>query len=279
MSATEARRATAQAAVALLYTCVVLTVIEYWLHPVRLEERLRGWGAGTMPPVSLKAGSLWSLSTVLGYGVVPMLLVVFWHRESLATIGCRLRGFGRHLLVYLALFACMVPVILFVARRDDFLSAYPFVASATESRQDFFLWELAYVAQFFALEAFFRGFLLFTLEKGVRRSGDLRDDRAVLHDPLPQATAGSVRRHHRGSDPRLARPAVPVLVRRRDPAQPGGRDHGFPGGVAGGLVLAGPLRDGARQRSMRSSCWASSGFSSCSRSRVRRAAGRSPCIL
>lgn len=59
----------------------------------------------------------------------------------------------------------MVPVLLWVSTQREFLDRYPFVRAA---RTDFALlvrWEAFYVLQFFALEAFFRGYLLFTLER------------------------------------------------------------------------------------------------------------------
>ena len=63
----------------------------------------------------------------------------------------------------------MLPAVLVVARREEFRSIYPFVAEARESVGAFVTWELAYLAQFFALEAFFRGYLLFTLERAMGR--------------------------------------------------------------------------------------------------------------
>jgi hypothetical protein len=149
-------------AVALVYTASVLSLSEYWLIPSRalrtgLPQRL---------PLSqdLAAGLVWIGSTVVFFLVIPALLVRFWHRQSLASVGFGARAALRHLPVYLALFGLMVPVIYLASRRPDFASLYPLVPSARASLLTLLFWELAYAAQFVALEAFFRGYLLFTCE-------------------------------------------------------------------------------------------------------------------
>jgi membrane protease YdiL (CAAX protease family) len=54
----------------------------------------------------------------------------------------------------------MVPLLLLVRRQPDFGAYYPFYRGAGRSWADFLLWEAVYVAQFLALEAFFRGWWL-----------------------------------------------------------------------------------------------------------------------
>jgi hypothetical protein len=64
--------------------------------------------------------------------------------------------------VYLALYGLMLPLLWLVSQRSEFATLYPFVPSARTSLGVFLVWELAYASQFVALEAFFRGYLLFT---------------------------------------------------------------------------------------------------------------------
>lgn len=59
----------------------------------------------------------------------------------------------------------MLPVIIVASQNPPFRDTCPFVPAARERLDVFLRWEAAYVAQFFALEAFFPGYLLFTLEK------------------------------------------------------------------------------------------------------------------
>jgi membrane protease YdiL (CAAX protease family) len=59
----------------------------------------------------------------------------------------------------------LVPLLLLVSRRPDFGSYYPFYKNSSRSWYDFLSWEAMYFAQFFALEAFFRGFWLGALRR------------------------------------------------------------------------------------------------------------------
>jgi membrane protease YdiL (CAAX protease family) len=63
----------------------------------------------------------------------------------------------------------MLPVVAFAAGREDFSEIYPFVHEARNDLRTFLLWEAGYLAQFWALESFFRGYLLFTLERRIGR--------------------------------------------------------------------------------------------------------------
>lgn len=147
-------------AFALLYTAVVLSVVEYWLLPSRAHRT--GLPSLLPGPPDLAAGLVWVGSTLLFFLLVPALVVRFGHREPLATIGYSPAGLLRHLPTYLLLYALTLPLILVAASRPDFLALYPFAASARTSRAVLVVWELAYASQFVALEAFFRGYLLFT---------------------------------------------------------------------------------------------------------------------
>ncbi len=154
-----------RSALALVYTAVVLTLLEYVWLPYRIEARLQGLPPEFGPPPSLEAGLQWAAATTAGFLVLPLLIVLLVHRESPATVGWRVRGLGKHVLVYVALYLVMLPAILMAAQREDFLSVYPFVHEARRDLNTFLWWELGYLAQFFALECFFRGYLLFTLER------------------------------------------------------------------------------------------------------------------
>ena len=156
-----------RSAFALVYVAVVLCVLEYGYLPFRVEARLQGLPYGYAPAPSLVAGITWAGVTSLLFLVLPLLIVLFAHREAPASIGWRARGFWRHIGVYLGLFLLMLPAVLFAAGREDFSATYPFVIAARSDLQTFLLWEVCYLAQFWALEAFFRGYLLFTLERSI----------------------------------------------------------------------------------------------------------------
>jgi membrane protease YdiL (CAAX protease family) len=153
----------------LVYTALILTAMEFWALPTRIEARLRGLPAGLRPPPSLDAGLLWAASCVLLYLLLPAVVLAGVFRIPLRDLGFRARGFLRHLGVYVGLYALMAGALLVASRRPDFLGTYPFVAAARTELPSFLIWEAAYLAQFFALESFFRGFLLFGLEAAIGR--------------------------------------------------------------------------------------------------------------
>ena len=151
-----------QVVLALVYTGLALTTLEYFYLPPRVQARLGGTGT-----VSLEAGITWASATIILLMVVPALIVRFVHREPLKSIGWGTRGFSRHVLLYLGIFALVVPFILFAATQKDFLRMYPFVREGTRDWTVFWIWESFYLLQFMAVEAFFRGYLLFTMEKAM----------------------------------------------------------------------------------------------------------------
>lgn len=157
-------RSDLHAVVALLYTAIVLTLLEYPFRPGNVQQRLAPGSSG----LSLEAGAEWALACVCLYLVIPVLLMVCVHRRSPLAFGFSTRGLLRHLRIYLACFAVMLPLIIWVRGENPrFEQTYPFVKAASTDPRVFLRWEVVYLAQFIALEAFFRGYLLFALERSV----------------------------------------------------------------------------------------------------------------
>jgi hypothetical protein len=156
-------------AAAFAYCALVLTLLEYWFLSARVLKH--GWVAGAAArDRELFASLIWAGATVFFFLVVPVLIVRLGHREPLASVGFSLRGVGRHLPVYLGLFALMVPVLIVASKQPAFRFTYPFVRRAAADGVVFAVWESAYVVQFLALEAFFRGYLLFTAARLLPRA-------------------------------------------------------------------------------------------------------------
>ena len=102
----------------------------------------------------------WGLTRILGYLVPLILWRLFFPRDRLADFGLRVRGLRDHAWIYALCVVVMVPVVLFVSRQRDFIDYYPMYKQAGRSWLDFGVWEVVYLAQFFTLEIFFRGFWL-----------------------------------------------------------------------------------------------------------------------
>ncbi len=157
-----------EAVIALIYCAIVLTCMDYFFIPPRAEALLQGLGMGQWVEPTMRAGLIWSLSCLIGFLFIPCCLL-WLQKKSVRDYGFSSRGFFSHISIYLGLFALMLPLIYLAAQEPHFRDTYPFIPQAKLTWRLFLVWEIAYVLQFFCLEFFFRGFLLFTLEKHMQK--------------------------------------------------------------------------------------------------------------
>ena len=142
----------------------------------------------------------WAFTRIGGYVLLPFpALEVHLPQGQPARHGAARRGFFEHAWIYGA-----VPGVRAagdVAGRRASPTSAPtirFTRAARAAGSTSSSWEAMYFAQFFALEMFFRGLLARRAAQALRLGRDLRDGRAVLHDPLRQAVPRSERRDRRG---------------------------------------------------------------------------------
>jgi CAAX protease family protein len=108
----------------------------------------------------------WAGVSVAGYVVVPVTLITLvWH-QRLADYGVRWNADWPTLRPYLAFVVLMVPVVWIASFTSQFQAKYPFLEMmpGESIRSRWLIWEGAYFAQFFALEFFFRGFMVLGLK-------------------------------------------------------------------------------------------------------------------
>lgn len=149
---------------ALIYCALVLTMMDYYLIPPRFEAAWMGFGPGQWVTPTLTGGLGWVISCWIGFVILPMILIRGCD-EQIKDFGFKTTDLFKHLKIYLGLFVLMTPVIYFVSQQSSFLDVYPFVPEAKNSWGNFLIWEISYISQFFCLEFFFRGFLLYSVEK------------------------------------------------------------------------------------------------------------------
>jgi membrane protease YdiL (CAAX protease family) len=104
----------------------------------------------------------WVAFCVIGYVGIPAL----WIKLSGGRVSECYTGFGgtwRHLHVYGALFLPVFVTVLIVSGTPAFQAIYPMYSQSSRSWLDLVAWEVGYGVQFFALEFFFRGYLLRSL--------------------------------------------------------------------------------------------------------------------
>jgi membrane protease YdiL (CAAX protease family) len=109
---------------------------------------------------TLKGFVWWSGWRVFGYVILPVLTILAMPGERLRDYFISLRGFGRHLWIYVVLYLLILPAVIIAAQTEAFYGTYPFYKLANRSALDFWAWQGLYAAQFFALEFFFRGYML-----------------------------------------------------------------------------------------------------------------------
>lgn len=155
--------------VVLCTTAVALTLIEYFG-----DRATYGTFVGKYWPefyghryYELSTYAYWTGARFLGYVVLPWLVALFMPGERLRDQGLSPRGFVRHLWIYGLLFLIVLPAVVMVSYTPAFQHTYPFYDLAGRSWFDLLAWEGLYGLQFFALEVFFRGFMIHPLRRSM----------------------------------------------------------------------------------------------------------------
>jgi len=102
----------------------------------------------------------WTLWHIIGYLILPFLVIKYILRESIIDMGWRLADTSKHWRGYALLISPILFFIFLVSFRGDFLNHYPFYRLASRSWLDLITWECLYLIQFLSLEFFFRGFIV-----------------------------------------------------------------------------------------------------------------------
>lgn len=146
-------------AVALVAAAVLLTIYEYFgrqgFYAVALAPALAP--AGAWPAFLYSAGASVTLRLI-----VPWILIVAVLREPARDYGFRLPERG-HGMPYVYLYLAMLPVLAAASFLPGFQATYPIFEAAYEAPGSAVLYLAAYGLRFAAVEAFFRGFILFAL--------------------------------------------------------------------------------------------------------------------
>jgi len=100
------------------------------------------------------------------YFIIPIIIIKTIFKERLSNYGLSIKGIFKSYKIYLLFFLFMIPLIIFVSYSESFQHKYPFYLPTNESLfPNFIIWQCFYFLQFFALEFFFRGFMVHGLKK------------------------------------------------------------------------------------------------------------------
>jgi len=110
----------------------------------------------------------WTLIHLLGYVAFPALLIKYYFKEPLKNYGTAWQKTHHYWIHYCCLALPIVIFAYFASYREDFTHTYPFYSLASRSYFDLLAWQILYGLQFIALEFFFRGFLLHSLQPSLK---------------------------------------------------------------------------------------------------------------
>lgn len=104
----------------------------------------------------------WISCVIFFYIVPPFILIRFVFKEKLSVYGLSLKGAFKDVKIYLLMLCVMIPLVLYFSRTESFQARYPFydLKPGESFYPNLLIWEILYFIQFFALEFFFRGFML-----------------------------------------------------------------------------------------------------------------------
>ena len=165
----------------LLTTCIMLTLQNYVFRggsfdqvPILLEWLgAKDWAdwmrqrTYAVQDRQLAQLLFWALGSIATYVFIPALVIRLVLRERVAAYGLNFRGILGSSWLYLVMFLFMVGPLALVSQTEAFQAKYPFyhLQPGEPFWPRLWIWEAAYVAQFFALEFFFRGFILHGLRQ------------------------------------------------------------------------------------------------------------------
>ncbi len=108
----------------------------------------------------------WIITIDICYLLIPVLFIRFVLKDKVSNYAFSIKLEKNGLKLYLLMLVIMIPLVLYFSTTKSFQDRYPFYnISGNEALwPKFWTWELFYLSHFFALEFFFRGFMLNSLK-------------------------------------------------------------------------------------------------------------------
>ncbi len=180
-----------QATVILLASALLLTLHRYYSRRSFFKRHFAEY-FGNAPLAESYPYYYWFLITAFTLLLVPILVAKFGTKEKLSDYGVQLGNQRLGWRVTGIAWILMIPVvILAVIAYPPFVAKYPLCKVVASSWQAFLPYQLAYGVYMFSWEFFFRGFMLFGLERKFGNYSILIQTIpfAVMHysKPLPEA--------------------------------------------------------------------------------------------
>lgn len=162
------------AILALIYTAFALSCIYYFSNAKTMADILRntpisfiGDAISNSERNNLPQLSYWIGTITLFYFIIPTIIIKLFWGKNLTDFGLKFHmeeGFWQILLLSLLI---MIPLVFLASLTSSFSDKYPFFKVFNDESYfgySLLIWELIYFFQFFALEFYFRGFLVSSLK-------------------------------------------------------------------------------------------------------------------
>ncbi len=163
-------------AIVILSSLLFFTVFWYFGRKAFFEQHLVGWFPSTRFEPLYPFFYFIVCSLVLRMAL-PALCIRYWLRRPLSDFGWSLRGVRRDAWLYGALFLAVVPFVVYASTTPAFLDYYPqfkeVIVDGRVSLGAVVVFELAYLFLFVSGESFWRGYLVFGLERKLGYHGVL----------------------------------------------------------------------------------------------------------
>jgi hypothetical protein len=119
-------------------------------------------------PLAEVAGYLyWFWASVALYLVAPVMALALTPDIRVRETGIGLGDWRAGLLISGAVLAAFLPIVYVASLSPAFAGHYPLAGAAKANLRTFAIYEISYAAYFIGWEYLFRGYLLFSLEKGM----------------------------------------------------------------------------------------------------------------
>ncbi|PCI97280.1 MAG: hypothetical protein COB15_08130 [Flavobacteriales bacterium] len=138
------------------------------LKTIKLNGLANGLNSlqSNFPNARLFQLTYWVGILITFYFIIPVFIIKAFFKDKLSDYGLSPKGFFKNYKTYIVFFLFMVPLILLVSTTESFQHKYPFYNPKGESLfPNFVIWQCLYLTQFFALEFFFRGFMIHGIKK------------------------------------------------------------------------------------------------------------------
>lgn len=146
--------------------CFCLLLVHYGKYSSNLADLIKWFGTDLYKNFvrsdyrNLLGYLWWGSINLLGFVIVPMLTIRLWLKEPLHNYGWQWGDTHKHWQGYLLLTSPIICFAIIASFGNDFSNHYPFYKQANRSWFDLLAWETIYIAQFIAIEFFFRGYLV-----------------------------------------------------------------------------------------------------------------------